>query len=112
MERFYCIKFSACFQTYSTGSEHRSWVLFYSLPVLKDVLPTVYYEHYSKFVVALHVLWSDGIVESELANSEEQLKSFYQQYGELYGNERVMVRKVREFNPSYCDVNMAIGNKM
>lgn len=42
--------------TIYTGSEFQSWLLWYSLPVLQGILPTVYYNHYSCLVAAIGML--------------------------------------------------------
>ena len=70
---------------YYVGSEHRSWVLFYLLPVLKDILPTTYFRPLFKVRCSYHVLSSDNILESDLSKTEEELMGFYEQFGQLYG---------------------------
>ena len=68
-----------------TGSELRNWLLFYSLPVLKDVLPNPYLSHYSMLVAALSLLSSDRITLSDHDVAAEYLQQFYQKFHELYG---------------------------
>lgn len=67
------------------GSELRSWLLYYSLPVLVDVLPVVYFKHFSLLVASIHTLTSDYIKIEALDAAEGWLKKFYIQYEELYG---------------------------
>ena len=43
------------------GSELQAWTLYFSLPVLKDILPLVYIRHWALFVGALHMLGADSI---------------------------------------------------
>ena len=69
----------------SVASEHRSWLLYYSLPVLKDVLPDAYFENYSLLVAAIYILSSDRIEENDLVMAEQWLKKFYRDYAGLYG---------------------------
>ena len=69
-----------------TGSELKSWLLFYSLPVLKGILPQPYYSHYTLLVASVHMLTSDYIVPGELDLCEQWLRKFYKDYMELYGN--------------------------
>ena len=38
------------------ASEYRSWMLFYSLPVLPGLLAEPYFSHYALLVAALHIL--------------------------------------------------------
>ena len=68
-----------------TGSEHRSWLLYYSLPVLKDILPLPYLKNYNLLVASLYILSSDHITPGDLQNCEEWLKEFYKRFEELYG---------------------------
>lgn len=69
----------------TAGSEHRSWVLYYSLPVLKDVLPITYFEHYCHFVASIYILYGDNITENDLKNCEKWMTKFYSEYTDLYG---------------------------
>ena len=67
------------------GSEHRSWILYYCLPVLRDILPLPYFKHLSLLVASIHVLLSDDMKPENLDKCEEWLRKFYIQYEELYG---------------------------
>ena len=40
---------------YRKASEWRSWLLFYSLPILLDQLPSLYWHHYSLLVCSMHL---------------------------------------------------------
>ena len=42
--------------SYWKASELRNWMLFYSLPLLLDHLPSLYFHHYALFVCAMHIL--------------------------------------------------------
>ena len=66
------------------GSELRNWLLFYSLPVLRDVTKPL--SHYSMLVAALYLLSSDKIRASDLDAAAEYLRQFYQKFHDLYGN--------------------------
>ena len=63
----------------------RNWLLFYSLPVLKGVLPNPYLSHYSLLVAGLLLLVSDRITQEDIRNAELYLNEFYVKYPELYG---------------------------
>lgn len=63
----------------------RNWLLFYSLPVLKDVLPNPYLSHYSLLVAAISLLSSDEIDIAGLHSAAEYLKEFYKKCDDLYG---------------------------
>lgn len=67
------------------GSEVRSWLLYFSLPVLDGILPVVYFRHLSLLIAALHILTSDYIRISDLQNSRLFLTQFYERFAELYG---------------------------
>lgn len=70
---------------YSTGSEHRNWILFYAIPVLQGILPCVYLTHLSLLTSALHCLSSEHITPVDLANSRQWLLTFYKDFSTLYG---------------------------
>lgn len=67
------------------GSEHRSWLLYYSLPVLYSILPLPYFKHYSLLVGSVHILMSDHISLNDLEVSKRWLNTFYKDFMELYG---------------------------
>lgn len=71
------------------GSELKSWLLYYSLPVLKGILPLPYYSHYGLLVRSVHILTSDSIKADDLERVEIWLKQFYEQYQDLYGKNTV-----------------------
>ena len=73
-----------------SGSELRSWVLFYALPVLHGILPVRYFTHFSYLVAALHLLLSDAISMADIKNSYEFLMKFYSQHEQLYGQYNII----------------------
>ena len=70
---------------YYKASEYRSFLLYYSLPVLHDILPEDYWNHYALLVVSIYYLLQQSISEEQLANSEKMLKKFCMQFEILYG---------------------------
>ena len=40
----------------STGTEFQEWLLWYSLPILKGILPELYYSHYAGLVAGVGFL--------------------------------------------------------
>ena len=70
---------------YWKASEFRSWLLFYSLPLLHDVLPPLYFHHFSLLVCAIHILLQKHITLTECGAAEEMLLDFYSILPELYG---------------------------
>ncbi|XP_071855315.1 uncharacterized protein [Apostichopus japonicus] len=67
------------------ASEFRSWILFYSLPVLKGVLPSAYLAHMLLLVHAIWMLLQDSVKEHEISLCEIILVKFVLQMKELYG---------------------------
>lgn len=61
---------------FNAGSELRSWLLFYSIPILSDALPQVYLSHYALLVSSVHILLSDAITSSDLDNVHFFWKGF------------------------------------
>lgn len=68
------------------ASEYRSWVLYFSLPVLNGLLPEPYYTHYTLLVAAVHTLLSSSITQSALRRAEVCLEKFCEKFAALYGN--------------------------
>ncbi|KAJ8048972.1 hypothetical protein HOLleu_01500 [Holothuria leucospilota] len=71
------------------ASEFRSWILFYSLPVLKGVLPSRYLAHMLLFVLAVWVLLQESVTEDEISICEIILVKFVIQMKELYDAQHV-----------------------
>ena len=74
-----------CLCSYLTASEFRSWVLYYSLPVLNDILPEPYLSHYALLVGAVHVFLSDNITKDMFLWADAALQKFCELFEELYG---------------------------
>lgn len=71
---------------YFKASELRTWLLFYSLPLLLDNLPPLFFYHYTLLLVcAMHILLQDEIVPSLLDAAEGMLDDFCKLLPELYG---------------------------
>lgn len=69
------------------ASELRSWLLFYSLPCLKDILPDLYLKHFSTLVEATHLLLGEGISSEDLDRADVLLNVFVKSAEVLYGKE-------------------------
>ena len=69
----------------STASEYRSWMLFYSIPVLHGILDDTYLQHYVLLVQAVWILLSDSISDKQFADSEKLLHLFCLQFSAFYG---------------------------
>lgn len=66
------------------ASEFQNFLLFYSLPVLKDILDQERFLHFALFVQAIFILLQNEITVSELKKSEEMLKAFCKKFADLY----------------------------
>ena len=58
---------------YWKATELRSWLLFHSLPLLLDFLPSLYFHHFSLLVCALHILLLDCLSCSQIDAAEVML---------------------------------------
>ena len=69
---------------YWKASEFRNWALFYSLPLLLQRLPSLYWHHFSLFVCSLHILLKAELTRQEIDAAEKMLEDFYGLIPELY----------------------------
>lgn len=69
----------------NTAKEFRSWLLFYSLPVLHGVLREEYYQHYALLVVAIWLLLQSSISQEDVDIAERLLNHFCFKFSLLYG---------------------------
>lgn len=67
------------------AAECRSWLLFYSLPVLNLILPNKYLKHWSLLVNAIFLLLKDKVMNVDLANASTCIKKFVNQIPQMYG---------------------------
>jgi len=70
---------------YYKASEYRSFLLYYSLPVLHGILPPDYWNHYSLLVISIYYLLQQSISEQQLLCCEQMLKQFCSQFERFYG---------------------------
>ncbi|RXN22564.1 hypothetical protein ROHU_023413 [Labeo rohita] len=80
---------------YWKASEWRAWLLFYSLPVLNDVLQPRYVNHLGLLVSALFLLLNENITFQDINKADNMLFEFVARFcgGR---NDRVSVRKIQE----------------
>ena len=67
------------------ANEFRAWLLYYSLPSLKDILPVIYWKHFALLVEPLHILLGDTITKEDLDWSKKCLDLFYKFFTAFYG---------------------------
>ncbi|XP_064469841.1 uncharacterized protein LOC135384573 [Ornithodoros turicata] len=68
------------------GQEYRSWLLYYSLPVLNGILPRSYLLHLALLVQAVFFLLQESLFGTDLNTAEELLNEFVVKYNMLYGD--------------------------
>ena len=68
------------------ASEFLHFLLFYSLPLFKDLLPKEYYQHWMLLVASLHIFLQEHISNDELQAAELMMKDFVRDIGKLYGD--------------------------
>lgn len=73
-------------RSYWKASEFRNWLLYYSLPLLMNVLPPLYLHHFSLLVCAMHILLQSQLSDVQVQAAEEMLITFYTLIPELYGD--------------------------
>lgn len=81
--------------SYWKASELRCWLLYYSLPVLRDIQGNEYFQHYLLFVNAIYLLLQESIPFSDLQKSNELLVHFCCMFAALYG-ERYMTCNIHQ----------------
>lgn len=69
------------------ASEWRSWLLFYSLICLKDVVPHKYLDHLALLVEALNIFLSKKIKKEEVSTAGSLLIKYVILYQEYFGKE-------------------------
>ena len=80
------------------ASEYRSWLLYYSLPVLQGILPELYLTYCCLLVAAMYILLSDSIQLSSLRQAEEYLHKFYLMFAALCGRTTCIMPVLNNIN--------------
>jgi len=73
------------------ASEFRSWVLYYSVPLLFGRMKEPYFTHWCCFVLGLYILLQPSISKENLRLAEILFRFFYQQHSNLYGQENAVM---------------------
>jgi hypothetical protein len=71
---------------YWKASEFRTFLLYYSLPLLVCVLPPLYFHHFGLLVCAMHILLQSQVSNTQIQAAQNMLDDFYLLLPELYGN--------------------------
>lgn len=70
---------------YWKASEFRAWLLFYSFPVLTNILPHSYLQHFILLIGAIYRLLSESVSPEDIDISEKMMWKFVDGMKELYG---------------------------
>lgn len=65
-------------------SEYKNWFLYYSLPILCDLLEEKYFVHYFKLVQAIFLLNADVVTLAAISKAEELLKEYVIDFKKYY----------------------------
>jgi len=93
------------------ASEYRSFLLYYSLPVLHDFLPDENFQHFALFVVSMRKLLASSISPNDILESEKLLDLFCKRFARLYGDQQMtanlhgllhLAATVRELGPLWA----------
>ena len=93
------------------ASEYRSFLLYYSLPVLQGILPDENFQHFALLVVSMRKLVADSIPPKDILESEKLLNLFCKRFAQLYGDKEMTVNihgllhlatTVRELGPLWA----------
>lgn len=73
-----------------TATEYRNWLLYYSLPCLKGILPDDYYQHYALLVGGITLLSGRSISPGQLQMAGKFLIHFVEMFDVYYGKKYYM----------------------
>ena len=90
-----CTPRSLTEKKYWKASEYRSFLFYYSLPVMLGLLPDEYYEHYALLCQAIYLLNSDLISSHRLKKANKLLHRFYYSFSSLY-NKRYLTLNMHQ----------------
>ena len=74
----------ACFLL-SIKSEYRSWLLYYGIPCLQGILPTMYLRNFALLAEGMHLLLAAKISVEMVRRAEVVLNDFYYEAQDIYG---------------------------
>ena len=60
---------------YWKASELHYWLLYYSLPILMEFLPSLYWHPYALLVCAMHIMLGDSISATQVVHSVSKVKT-------------------------------------
>ena len=82
-------------RSYWKASEYRAWLLFYSIPVMLNILPVEYLAHHMLLVEAIYILLSSSISPLMLGKADRLIKHYCFKMASYY-SERQMTANVHQ----------------
>lgn len=70
---------------YWKASELKIWLLYYSLPILNDILPEPYLSHHKLLVLAIYLLSQKSVSKDMVDLADRALKEYVSKFQVLYG---------------------------
>uniref|UniRef100_A0ABD2W8M7 Transposase domain-containing protein n=1 Tax=Trichogramma kaykai TaxID=54128 RepID=A0ABD2W8M7_9HYME len=70
---------------YYKATEFKYWCLYYSIPVLQNVLPDEFLDHYKLFVFGVYTLSKEKVSREDVNLAEKSLDEFSSRFESLYG---------------------------
>lgn len=67
------------------ATEYRSWLLFYSLSCMKEILSDELFDHYALLVRGIYLLCQESISQADLRKAEILLAHFVEIFDVFYG---------------------------
>ena len=71
-------------RTHYKASEYRTWLLYYSLPVMRGILQQLYFDHFMLLVCAVFILLKTSISECDIQQASQLLEHFCLRAENLY----------------------------
>ena len=68
------------------ATELQTWLLYYCIPCLINILPEKYLAHFALLSEGIHILLGDSISPESLSRAKSLLQEFYSTYSTLYPN--------------------------
>lgn len=93
-------------RTKLNADEWKNWTLFYSLLVLKGILPDKKMKNWHTFVTACRILTRPAITRNQLKIVENLLLKFGREFSTLYGSTRVTPNMHFQCHITECIVNL------
>lgn len=72
------------------GNEHRSWLFYYGIPCLVQILPKKYLDHFALFSESIFLLSKSKITFSEVEIAKKNLTNFVKDFSTLYSPLKMM----------------------